>query len=271
MACRTINAMAEAEPPKEKTITMSPINVENAPGVRSLTPSEIATAVRSHREFAGMKQVTLAQLAGVTERTIQRLESGQRMDDQTLRDVAVALGLAGQSFVDPIPTGAKVTPSDAMPKGALQKYFSEMVAFDRWANEAVLNWLETHPEDTEMTRIFAHLIAENHPWLYVLRGADVPPEVNPQPNWTLAECRAQFGPTMDDLASFVADLDEPGFATVVHSSNPAGVIFENTTMEVLTNLLVHAEHHRGQIVSIIAKETGDYVPTVYMSYLRCRS
>lgn len=152
----------------------------------------------------------------------------------------------------------------------MKAYFVEMFAFERWANESLLDWMEAHAEIPEVTRVFAHTIAENHPWLYLMRGEDVPPEVHPEPDWTLAECRAQLGLTMDALAFFVASREEADFASMVLSVTPSGKVFENTLTEVLTHLLNHAEHHRGQILWIIAKATGEYVPSLYMPYLRRR-
>jgi len=234
-------------------------------GARCLTEGEIAASVRNRREMAGMKQVTLAQMAGVTERTIQRLESGQRVDDQTLRDVAVALGLPEDSFLV-----SAARREDLAAPHTLKGHFERMVAYDRWANESVLGWMESHAEMPLLTRTFAHLVAENVPWLHILREEPVPLDINPEPDWTLAECRTHFAPTMDALASFVDACADADFGKVVRSSNPAGLVFEHTISEVLANLLSHSEHHRGQIVAEVAKTTGDYVPSLYMSYLRCR-
>ena len=252
------------------------------PGDVSL--GEIAAVVKDRRKAEGMKQVTLAHLAGVTERTIQRLESGQRVDGETLQRVGKVLGLAGESFgsgdatrqaFEKIPAVGRVeivAGSRKFPerRSRMKSYFEEMTEFDRWANEGLLAWMESRPENPELTRVFAHLIAENIPWLHVMRGEIVPEGVHPEPDWTLAECRANFGPVMDALAAFVGSLDEKEFGNIVRLSSPAGITFEHSLTHVLTNLLGHAEHHRDQIVSVIAKETGEYVPTVYMSYLRCR-
>jgi transcriptional regulator with XRE-family HTH domain len=68
---------------------------------RCLTPLEIARAVRDFRRLAGIKQLTLAQLAGVTERTVQRIEDGARVSDDTLREVAIVLGFEPTAFVGP--------------------------------------------------------------------------------------------------------------------------------------------------------------------------
>lgn len=75
---------------------------------RCLTAEEIASSVKTQRELFGLKQITLAQIAGVTERTIQRLESGHKVDDETLKLIAFALDLAPNAFIGP----RVITPRD---------------------------------------------------------------------------------------------------------------------------------------------------------------
>lgn len=74
---------------------------QNKGEFRNLTPAEIGKAVANFRKMAGMKQITLAHEARVTERTIQRIEQGEKVNDETLRQVAKALRLKPESFIGP--------------------------------------------------------------------------------------------------------------------------------------------------------------------------
>ena len=150
----------------------------------------------------------------------------------------------------------------------MQTFMDEMVTFERWSNEKVLGWMETHSATPEMARIFAHLVADGLPWLRLMRGKAVPGDFDPEPLWSLAECRRQLDAAMDDLQAFVRATDDAGFAAVVRSPGPQGATIENTVAEVLTGMFNHAEHHRGQILMLIERETGEYVPSLYFSYLR---
>ena len=143
-----------------------------------------------------------------------------------------------------------------------------MFAFEQWSNEQVLNWLVANPDQPEMVKIFAHLIAEYQPWSYLLKGQEVPADFNPEPDWSLEECRLELETTMNTLQAFVASATESSLREIVASPGPKGVVIENTAQEILTGILNHGEHHRGQIVGMIAASTGEYVPSVYMSYLR---
>ena len=74
---------------------------------RRFWPSEIGTMVATFRGSLDMKQITLAFEARVSERTVQRIEQGEKVDDETLRRVAKALKLPEDAFVT-----ARYVPSD---------------------------------------------------------------------------------------------------------------------------------------------------------------
>jgi len=84
-------------------------------------PDVIASFVKELRAHLGWKQFALAHEAGVTVRTIERLEAGERMSDETLNKVAKALKLRESAF-----TEATYCPSDeelaAMVKKAKEDY-----------------------------------------------------------------------------------------------------------------------------------------------------
>jgi transcriptional regulator with XRE-family HTH domain len=66
-----------------------------------LTPQEIATTVVLFRKIFDWKQFTLAHEAGVHERTVQRVERGEKVDDDSLRKIAKALRLGEPGLIGP--------------------------------------------------------------------------------------------------------------------------------------------------------------------------
>ena len=62
------------------------------------TPEEIADVVKEIRTHHGWKQLALAHEAGVNVKTIERIEAGERVSDETLQKVAKALKLQGDAF-----------------------------------------------------------------------------------------------------------------------------------------------------------------------------
>lgn len=77
-------------------------NVQGIKGeYRELTPKEIGDFVRSFRHIHDIKRVSLAHDAGVSEKTLERLESGMRVSDEVYRKVAVECHQHENAFLGP--------------------------------------------------------------------------------------------------------------------------------------------------------------------------
>ena len=79
-------------------MTIETINASST--YRRLTPGEVALMVKHLRAHFELKQLALAQDAGVNERTIERIEAGIAVSDETLRKIAKALKLAENVFAE---------------------------------------------------------------------------------------------------------------------------------------------------------------------------
>lgn len=73
-------------------------NINMATENRRYTPTEVGALVRQLRDGLAWKQVTLAAAAHVDERTIQRVEAGEAVNDATLQKIAAALRLDPSHF-----------------------------------------------------------------------------------------------------------------------------------------------------------------------------
>ncbi|MEU1273075.1 helix-turn-helix transcriptional regulator [Streptomyces sp. NPDC005799] len=87
--------------------------------------AKLAAAIRSAREARGLSQVALAELAGISEGTVQNLEDANRRParmPQSLRKIAPHLGWAEESGSailhggDPIPAPATAEPAAGHPR-----------------------------------------------------------------------------------------------------------------------------------------------------------
>ena len=78
---------------------------ENVTGIkgefRELTPKEIGDFVRSMRRLRETKRLVLADEAGISEKSLERLESGVRVSDEVYRKVALAVGQKADAFLGP--------------------------------------------------------------------------------------------------------------------------------------------------------------------------
>jgi transcriptional regulator with XRE-family HTH domain len=77
------------------------------------------------RNLAGLKQFTVAHEAGVTERTVQRIESGEKVNEDSLRRVAKALRMDENSFIGPRNV---LSPEEALEQ--TQKQLADVMVID---------------------------------------------------------------------------------------------------------------------------------------------
>jgi transcriptional regulator with XRE-family HTH domain len=89
---------------------------------RRLMPQEIGQAVAMFRKVVGMKQLTLALEAGVDERTVQRVERGEKVNDDTLRRIAKALRIQEDAFV-----GMRYVPTSEEAVAEAEKMLSQVL------------------------------------------------------------------------------------------------------------------------------------------------
>ena len=95
---------------------------------RQFTPSEVGLVIKVCRKSMGLKREAFALSARVTDKTIQRAESGERVCEKSARRIAGALGLPPDTF----------TKQRFIPHPASQE---EVQRRERLLNEA---WEETH-------------------------------------------------------------------------------------------------------------------------------
>ena len=156
----------------------------------------------------------------------------------------------------------------------MKTYFEEMFHYERWANGKVLTYLQAQPENAQLLGIFNHLVADALPWLPVLQGEAVSETVLQtmlqSSHWSVEECRRHLVALEDSLDEYLHSLSETDMSQTVSTVGPNGQLFPNTVAEILTHLLSHGQHHRGQIEWIVEKEGGVYLGTSYLPYLRQR-
>lgn len=68
---------------------------------RTLTARQFGRLVAMFRKALDWKQITLAYEAGIDERTVQRIEAGQPVSNETRRQIAKAFKLPEDHFVRP--------------------------------------------------------------------------------------------------------------------------------------------------------------------------
>lgn len=129
------------------------------------------------------------------------------------------------------------------------QFFRQLFEYDHWGNQAALASLSTIAGPAEKPlKVFSHILGGQRVWRARFDEPN-PPNAQPWPALTLAECRAA---TDDVYQSWVALFDhltgDRLNQNLVYRTTQ-GAQFETPVRDVLTHLLMHSAYHRGQVAS----------------------
>jgi uncharacterized damage-inducible protein DinB len=140
-----------------------------------------------------------------------------------------------------------------------------------WADVLVLDALQAgdheHPEAHAIAwREYAHLLGAEAVWLARLEGHT--PTVNVWPTLTRAETVALRERNVSGYDAYLGQADDATLNRPVEYTNSAGQSFRNTPYDVLLQVALHGQYHRGKINLLLRQGGAEPAPADYISYVR---
>lgn len=119
--------------------------------------------------------------------------------------------------------------------------------YDEWANRETLASLEAIEDvPAKSLEIFAHIVGAGRLWHGRLTRRE-PSQV--WPRWTLPECRKKLDELSGLWRSYLGELTDEKLRDTVAYVNSKGEPWMSAVEDVLTHVVLHSAHHRGQIAS----------------------
>ena len=144
----------------------------------------------------------------------------------------------------------------------LQRLFD----YDAWATQRIMNVLKDHPDldkHRESLKLLGHLLNAQRIWHRRTVGRDFD-DLELWPDLTLNDCedilRAMTGKWSDLLNEHQNDPD-----TLISYKNTKGDSYETRLSDILHHLIIHGQHHRAQIATLI-RESGHQPPATDFIY-----
>ena len=136
-----------------------------------------------------------------------------------------------------------------------------------WADALVLEALMASNADNAIAwREYAHVLGAEATWLARLEG-----QAPPVPVWpTLSrdETIALRERVVSGYEAYLAHLDEAALREPVEYTNSAGQSFRNAPYDVLLQVVLHGQYHRGKINLLLRQGGAEPAPVDYISYVR---
>jgi uncharacterized damage-inducible protein DinB len=148
--------------------------------------------------------------------------------------------------------------------------FRRWYDYERDCNAKILGMLESVPVERRAASEFekaigktGHLIAARRRWLHRLGHWPELPPVFPT-GLTLADLTQQFAETEQVWVTYLSSLREDDLARVIEWTGPTGQNFRWDIEGILTQMLIHAPYHRGQVAQLVAQLGGKAVDTDFL-------
>lgn len=153
----------------------------------------------------------------------------------------------------------------------LLTHLRQQFKHDAWANREELRLLSTMPSPPKTAvGLLNHIIAAQWVWLDRLQQA--PQRTAVWPEIALDDCDTQLRELEAAWRNYLNGLLDADLLLACNYTNSRGETWTNTVLDILTQLLVHGAHHRGQI-SMEIRSAGatpasvDYIHAVRKGYL----
>lgn len=117
--------------------------------------------------------------------------------------------------------------------------------------------------DTELVRIFAHMINALDIWMNRVEGIKLPYILFP--DWSLEEVHTRHEEGLARIKR-IAESTSVTFEVFYQASD--GTKFRNTFGEILLHLHSHSAYHRGQIAQDIRRKGREYLDTDFIFTVR---
>ena len=149
----------------------------------------------------------------------------------------------------------------------MKAYLTQLFEYDKWANHQLLARFEKQfPQNERIYELFSHLLSAQRNWLDRLLG--VPQTAVLWGQRLPAELRADVDNYNDAWIMYIEQLSDEAFKGSIHYTNSKGDSFDNTVVDIITHVINHGTHHRGEIL-ILMKEEGFVLPNIdFITYVR---
>jgi len=147
-------------------------------------------------------------------------------------------------------------------------FIRKLYEFDHWANQETLAGIATlESGQQEALKFFGHMIAAQIAWRgrfddLPLLGGNVWPEM------TTDECRDAIERIHGQWNELLEKMTDERLAGDLVYKNLKGVEFRTPIRDVLTHVITHSVHHRGQVVAAVRNAGGTPPPIDYVAYVR---
>ena len=138
-----------------------------------------------------------------------------------------------------------------------------------WADGRILDALEeSETKNKELLKLVRHVAVAEQVWLSRLLGKGS----EQYSLWAEAEdlttIRTMFAENAEQYRFYMDGLEESNLDEIVDYANQSGNLFRTSVRDILLQVLLHGQYHRGQINRALRIESAEPVQVDYITFAR---
>ena len=149
----------------------------------------------------------------------------------------------------------------------MNAYFIRLAEHMHWANRRTLAALPINDPLSDAVRLLAHVLTTEQIYYERMIEADPWPQ-DFWPDLSREDCARLIPVTYKHYQHFLAEQSDDALNRRVRYRNSRGDVYHTTLVDMLTHLMVHGEHHRGQIARILRQHGHTPPVTDFITFVR---
>ncbi|WP_027086092.1 DinB family protein [Cohnella panacarvi] len=138
-----------------------------------------------------------------------------------------------------------------------------------WADGRILDALEeSKTTNKDLTKLARHIAIAERVWLSRLQGKGSAQYSLWEEAEDLTAIRAMFEENAEQYREYIGGLEESALDETIDYANQSGVPFRTSVRDILSQVLLHGQYHRGQINRALRLESAEPVQVDYITYAR---
>ncbi|GGG70303.1 DinB family protein [Paenibacillus radicis (ex Gao et al. 2016)] len=138
-----------------------------------------------------------------------------------------------------------------------------------WADERIIDALEgSNTKNNDLLKLVRHVAVAERVWLSRLQGKGSAQYSLWEDAEDLTVIRTMFKENIEQYRVYIEGLEESALEVMIDYANQSGVSYRTSVRDILLQVLLHGQYHRGQINRALRIESADPVQVDYITFAR---
>ncbi|GGA40702.1 DinB family protein [Paenibacillus physcomitrellae] len=138
-----------------------------------------------------------------------------------------------------------------------------------WADGRILDAIEENEiKNKDLLKLVRHIAVAERVWLSRLQGRGAAHYSLWEEAEDLLTIRTMFEENAEQYRIYIEGIEESDLDEIIDYANQSGVPFQTSVRDILLQVLLHGQYHRGQINRALRIEAAEPVQVDYITFAR---